>query len=89
MDLFTIGAMIFIFGFVPSIVGFGPIGILAGSCAAACQSCQGDVESGSCFACCTSAGMRKIFVFCMIIGMALMYFGYESEKQNLLLNYIK
>ena len=43
MDLFTIGAIFFLFGFVPSIVGFGPIGIMADSCAAGCQSCQGNV----------------------------------------------
>ena len=51
--IYKAGAIVFLLGFIPCIVGFGPIGILADSCASERQAQIGNVEGGSCFACCT------------------------------------
>lgn len=53
------------------ILGFTCRGIMAGSAAACCQSCIGDVPAGSCFACCQSFGAgggRGYIWFSLIVG---------------------
>ena len=80
--LFKAGAIIFLCGFIPCIIGFGPIGIIAETCAAHMQSEQGNVEAGSCFSCCTSHGMRGHFINFMIIGIILLYIGYLLGGQS-------
>ena len=77
--IYKVGAIVFLAGFIPCIVGFGPIGILAESCAAGCQSQEGKVKKGSCFACCTSHGMKNHFIYLMIIGVIFLFIGYKLQ----------
>ena len=48
-------------GLVPIALGFGTVGIMAGSVAAAIQSSIGAVTAGSTFATMTSLGMTGVF----------------------------
>ncbi len=52
-----------IFKCILACCGFLPGGVAAGSCAASCQSCYGDVPAGSWFSCCQSAGASGYHVF--------------------------
>ena len=74
-----IAAIIFLIGLSCYIFGFRSVGVAAGSCAASCQSCIGNVVKGSCFAIMTSLGMRGCFVIMIVIGIvALASFGIYS-----------
>ena len=74
--LFKCGAVIFMIGFIPCIVGFGCQGIRGDSYASGIQSSIGNVETGSGFSICTSLGMHGTFICLMIIGGLLLYLGY-------------
>ena len=57
------GAIVATLSLAPIIVGFGTVGITAGSTAAAIQSGIGCVQAGSWFATMTSLGMQGTFVY--------------------------
>ena len=87
----VVGGIIFLLGLSCCIFGFGPVGVAASSCAACCQSCIGNVVSGSCFAILTSLGMRGCFVGMIIIGLLILigfgiyYLIEETEIFSLIL----
>ena len=56
----TGGAIISV-ALLPSALGFGTSGIVAGSVAAGIQSAIGNVAAGSTFSICTSLGMKGVF----------------------------
>ena len=75
-DLFTAG------GLIPIGLGFGTIGISAGSVAAGIQSSIGAVKAGSFFATMTSFGMKGIFAKFATFGAGFFGFGFFKDRFN-------
>ena len=75
-DLFTAG------GLIPIALGFGTIGISAGSLAAGIQSFIGAVKAGSFFATMTSFGMKGIFAKFATFGAGFFGFGFFKKHFN-------
>ena len=71
---------------VPTLIGFGSTGIVAGSIAAGIQSAIGNVAAGSIFATLTSWGMTGTFTLLGKIGLSSIVVGIAS-KLNLMQNY--
>ena len=68
---------------VPTLIGFGSTGIVAGSIAAGIQSAIGNVAAGSIFATLTSWGMTGTFTLLGKIGLSSIVVGIAS-KLNLM-----
>ena len=66
--LIIVGIILFTFGMIPIIIGFGHVGITAGSIAADIQSTIGNVAAGSAFAKFTSLGMLGVFKALSVSG---------------------
>ena len=73
--LMKAGGAILSVGLIPIILGFGPVGIVAGSIAAGIQSGIGLVSAGSVFATMTSLGMSGYFFGTSIVGAATVVTG--------------
>ena len=67
--LIILGLCLFTMGMIPILIGFGHIGIAAGSVAAGIQSAIGNVAGGSAFAHMTSLGMLGVFETLSISGL--------------------
>ena len=68
---------------VPTLIGFGSSGIVAGSIAAGVQSTIGNVAAGSIFSTLTSMGMSGTFTLLGEIGLSSIAVGIAS-KLNLM-----
>ena len=68
---------------MPTLIGFGSTGIVAGSIAAGIQSAIGNVAAGSIFATLTSWGMTGTFTLLGKIGLSSIVVGIAS-KLNLM-----
>ena len=66
--LIIAGIILFAVGMIPIIIGFGHVGITAGSIAAGIQSAIGNVAAGSAFAKFTSLGMLGVFNVLTVSG---------------------
>ena len=64
-----LGSLLVLMGLTCCILGFRPVGIAGGSCAACCQSIIGNVVKGSCFAIMTCLAMRGCFIALIIVGL--------------------
>lgn len=62
------GSVVLVTSATPALLGFGTIGVSAGSTAAAIQSGIGCVSSGSAFSVMTSLGMKGVFAKGVFIG---------------------
>ncbi len=66
-----LGLVISTIALIPNILGFGTVGIAAGSAAAGIQSWIGAVSSGSLFAIVQSLAMKGIFLGSSLVGAAI------------------
>ncbi len=64
-----LGSLLVLMGLTCCILGFRPVGVAGGSCAACCQSIIGNVVKGSCFAIMTCLAMRGCFIALIIVGL--------------------
>ena len=74
------GGIIGAAGFIPIGLGFGTVGITAGSVAAGIQSSIGAVKVGSTFVTMTSLGMTGIFAKFATFGTGVFGFGFLKER---------
>ena len=80
--IMIIGALFTAGGLIPIGLGFGTIGISAGSLAAGIQSFIGAVKTGSFFATMTSFGMKGIFAKFATFGAGIFSFGFFKKNFN-------
>ena len=80
--IMIIGALFTAGGLIPIGLGFGTIGISAGSLAAGIQSFIGAVTAGSFFATMTSFGMKGIFAKFATFGAGFFGFGFFKKHFN-------
>ncbi len=80
--IMIIGGIILGVALIPIGLGFGTIGISAGSVAAGIQSSIGAVKAGSFFATMTSFGMKGIFAKFATFGAGFFGFGFFKDRFN-------
>ena len=67
-----IGSILLCIGLLCTLIGFRPIGIAAGSCAACIQSFIGLVAKGSWFAIMNCLAMKGCFIIMIVIGLLIL-----------------
>ena len=80
--IMLIGGIIVGVALIPIGLGFGTIGIAAGSIAAGIQSSIGAVTAGSIFATMTSLGMTGFFAKLATFGASVFGFGFFKDRFN-------